>query len=302
MTVEQWALVACLLAPVFWSLSNVLDKIAIDGHVDSSVEFMFFLSQFYLIVALFGFFLIDGAREIDVYAILCGGLLYVLYLFYSFALENADVSVVVPLHQVEPVFVVTLSFFTFGYLPQVSEFLGFALLSIGILVIYAPRRGGEKGLISRRGLAALLISAGFGALSTVLAERVLDALPLPALIVQTSLGYGLAGLSTLVLPSVRRSARAWLFGPKAAKLLLFGGTGAFDLGGYVLFFGALSLSDRPGLVAMLVSVHPFYVVVLGLAVAAAFPTLLGEAVDRGAIARKLAGSLFIVAGVATMIA
>lgn len=293
------AILVALVCPLFWALSNILDKLAVDHAIKTPEQFMFLLSQFYSLVFLGYLIGTSGSFALSPLAVLAGVLLFVLYYLYAVVLAEEDVSSVIAVHQAEPLFVMILAAALYQRLPTGPELIGFALILGGIFWFTSARSGAGPvlPLIGRRSAGLLTLSALAGAFATLISDVALMELSVLDIAGQSALGYGLAGLITLGHPRYRRAAfdpgRIGMF----RKAGLIAATGLLDVAGYLAFYLALSLSDKPALVSVLSSIHPIYVFVISAVLATAFPTVMREDNSGRRLRSKAIGCVIVVIGI-----
>jgi drug/metabolite transporter (DMT)-like permease len=295
---DPWLLFA-LACPLFWAFSNVFDKLLIHGHTKSADEFIFLLSQFQILVFI-GCALTVGVGPIDPMALLSGVLLFFLYALYAIPARDESMSVVIAIHQSEPLFVLILSSLVGWTFVSGREFLGFLLVTAGVLWFSLPRKGWDRQLIGGRSVAILLVSSLVGACATLAADAALAKLPVFQVLGQGCLAYGVTGLLFLVLPRYRRHVRAGLARGMGRKAALTLATGLCDLLGYAAFYKALSLASNPGLAAVVTGVHPLYVVGLAAGLNRIHPILAHEDNTEGRFRAKVTGAGLVVLGVALL--
>ncbi|MCZ4093221.1 EamA family transporter [Sinorhizobium psoraleae] len=296
---EQWIVVA-LVCPLFWALSNIVDKIGMDHAIETPQQFMFLLSQFYTVVFV-GWLMVTGiGGSLSLLAVLVGALLFVLYYLYAFVLNDEDITSVIAVHQIEPFFVMLLALVLYSRLPTGRDVLGFILIIVGIHWFTSWRTDAastRKPLISLRSTGLLVASAMIGAIATIISDVALTDMRVMDIAGQSALGYGGSGLIALSIKKYRaRSFHAGRIGlPKKAGLVFL--AGVFDLLGYVSFYKALNISDKPAMVSAVSSIHPIYVFILSAALSQAFPNLMREDNGGGRFSRKAIGSLIVLLGV-----
>jgi drug/metabolite transporter (DMT)-like permease len=298
--VEAWVLVA-LACPLFWAVSNIIDKIAVDLVIETPMQFMFLLSQFYSLIFVVWAVALGDLQALSILAVGVGVLLFVLYYLYAVVLSGEDITSVIATHQSQPLFVLILAALILKEVPSSHELLGFLLVLLGIFwFTYSPRKSGALPLISMRSAIILAISAFVGACATILADTALADMSVLDIVGQSALGYGGAGLFALLITHYRLAALNPGRLGMARKTGLIFGTGLLDLLGYVAFYEALRLSDSPGMVAVVTSIHPIYVFALSAALAHLYPMLMRENNGDGRMIRKAIGSLIVVLGVITL--
>jgi drug/metabolite transporter (DMT)-like permease len=286
-----------LACPLFWAFSNVFDKLLIHGHTKSADEFIFLLSQFQILVVI-GCALTIGLGPIHPMALLSGVLLFFLYALYAIPARDESMSVVIAIHQSEPLFVLILSSLASWTFVSGQEFLGFLCILGGVLWFSLPRKGWSRQLIGGRSVAILLLSALLGACATLAANAALADLSVFQVLGQGCLANWGTGLLFLALPRYRRHVLGGLAHGLDRKIALTLATGLFDLLGYASFYKALSLASNPGLAAVVTGVHPLYVVVLAALVNRVHPILAHEDNTEGRFRAKITGASLVILGVA----
>lgn len=295
----EWIILA-LGAPVFWSLSNIVDKVSVEKITINPSQFIFLLSQFYSVI-FFIYFLTNQEWSFDFLAVTSGILLFFLYYLYAITLEKEDISAVILVHQAEPLFVLALVGLIYRAVPTPRELAGFLLILCGLLWFLGPagqNKRQEKPFISARSIILLLLSALVGAGATIASDLALDHLSLMDLLGQSAFGYGLTGILMLIFSADYR-IRAFTGGEAgmARKSVLIGLTGILDLAGYACFYAALARSPNAGLVAAVTSIHPIFVVALSALATLLVPSLLREDNSGSRLRRKAIACAIVVGGI-----
>src|SRR5690606_25507782 len=121
----------------------IVDKFAINNITSNCISFIFLLSigNIFFAAAIYAYFQPD---DLDLYIAainICSGLaIFLQYFAYSYSLEDMDVSVVIPIHQSEPIFVLAASVLIFHAIPTSWQVTGFALIVVGILILCMSRQ------------------------------------------------------------------------------------------------------------------------------------------------------------------
>ncbi len=127
-----------LLAIVGWTLANVLDNYVIDTEV-KSVRFVSAVFNIFM----FGIFLILAPLVVNVWVpweiilwSMVAGLVYTagIYLYYL-VMQKEDVTAFAPILATEPIFVSVISFFLFQQKLLLIQYLGIAVVLIGVYII-----------------------------------------------------------------------------------------------------------------------------------------------------------------------
>ncbi|QXI32221.1 EamA family transporter [Pseudomonas promysalinigenes] len=291
-----------LLAPLFWSLSNIVDKFAINHITSNCISFIFLLSigNIFFAGAIYAYF---QPTDLDLHIAvinICSGLaIFLQYFAYSYSLEDMDVSVVIPIHQSEPIFVLAASILIFHAIPTSWQVAGFAMIVVGILILCMSRQT-IRGLGHPRHVVVLLVSAFFGAVSTVISDEILQLKSLESVLIFNFAGYSLGGMLLLLVPKWRRLITNDLKTLNLKQFGIFGVTNIFDVGGYVFFTAALAAGGGAALVSVVVSIHPLFVLALGFLATKLFPKFIAEDIAPGGVVRKFLSIVIIVVGVAVI--
>lgn len=288
-----------LMAPLLWSLSNILDKFAIEHITSNYIPFIFLLSigNIFFAAAILTF--IDASEIDPLFAslnILSGLAIFLQYFAYSYSLEDMDVSVVIPIHQSEPLFVLAASILIFHAFPTHEQFLGFFLITGGILSLCLSKKT-ILGLGERRHVAMVFVSAFFGAISTIISDEILKSKNLEFVLLFNFSGYAFGGLLLLLNPAWRRLIIQDLKVLNARQFSIFAATNLFDVGGYVFFMAALAVGGGAALVSVVVSIHPVFVLIFGIIATRFFPNFISEDIAPSGILRKSISILIIISGI-----
>lgn len=288
-----------LMAPLLWSLSNILDKFAIEHITSNYISFIFLLSIGNIFFAAFIYIFLDTS-EIDIFFaslnILSGLAIFLQYFSYSYSLEDMDVSVVIPIHQSEPLFVLAASMLIFNAFPTYEQAVGFFLIIGGILTLCMSQKT-IRGLGQKRHIAMIFLSAFFGAISTILSDEILKSKNLEFVLLFNFSGYALGGILLLLIPTWRKLITQDLKKLNIRQIGIFGATNLFDVGGYIFFMAALAVGGGAALVSVIVSIHPLFVLFFGVIATRLFPNFISEDIAPSGILRKSISILIIISGI-----
>lgn len=288
-----------LLAPVFWSLSNVVDKFAIKNITSHYISFIFLLSVGNIFFFFFILFFIGNLSASPIFIainLISGLAIFMQYFTYSYVLEDMDVSVVIPIHQSEPIFVLLMSFLFFNSIPSGYQLLGFIAITLGILILSVSISTISK--ISHNKRVLILISSSFfGAVSTIISDELLNKSSLNSVLAYNFLGYALGGITLLLIPSWRRIIKTDLFKMKKSHFSVFALTNVFDVSGYVFFIAALSYGGSASMVSIVVGIHPAIMIIIGYIITKFFPYIYIEDIKTKSLLNKFLSFIFIMTGV-----
>ncbi len=136
----NWFLLA-FLAPVLWSSVNFIDKYLLSRYLSdrSTGSLILFSSLIGIVISPIIYFLNPMVLDIPlnsmVILFVVGILSAFAVLFYLFALEDEDVSIVVPLFQTIPIFGLLFGFLILGELPNKMQIIGIFSIVIGAILI-----------------------------------------------------------------------------------------------------------------------------------------------------------------------
>lgn len=127
-----------LLAIVGWTLANVLDNYVIDTEI-KSVRFVSAVFNIFM----FGFFLILAPLVVNIWVpwsiiiwSMIAGLVYTTGIYlYFLVMQKEDVTAFAPILATEPIFVSVISFFLFQQKLLLIQYLGIAVVLIGVYII-----------------------------------------------------------------------------------------------------------------------------------------------------------------------
>lgn len=280
----------------------MVDKFAINNITSHYISFTFLLSIGNIFFAAAIYFILRPP-DISPFAasinVLSGLAIFLQYFAYSYSLEDMDVSVVIPIHQTEPLFVLIASALLFNSIPTYWQTGGFLLITGGILLLCISRKT-MSGLGHTRHILMILVSAFFGAASTVISDEILKTKSLESVLLFNFLGYALGGMLLLLVPFCRTLITRDLKRLSIKEYCIFGATNTLDVGGYVFFMAALSAGGGAALVSVVVSIHPLFVLLFGYLATRYFPNTLNEDIAPTSLMRKSASIVVIVAGVAVI--
>ncbi|MFG6287455.1 EamA family transporter [Pseudomonas aeruginosa] len=295
-------LVMALMAPLLWSLSNILDKLAVIHHANHWTTFIFLLSIGNLLYSAL-IFLLFTPSDFDTTSallnLLSGLCIFGMYFLYAMPLKSVDISTAIALHQLTPLLVLVVSILLLGYSPTGIELLGIALVFVGVYFAVAIGKG-RPGSISLSAVLLLIGSAVFGAVATLLYDHLLLSHSLPSVLMFNYAGYGLGGTLMLLVPKWRHSIAKDVSEMPPKGWAVYALSNLFDAGGYALFIGALSAGGNVAVVSVLVSLHPVYVLALSHWLAIVDPKILSENFSSSDAYKRMSAIVVMVAGVIMM--
>ncbi len=281
---EWW--VFALLAPAFWGLNNVVYKFLMTRKFRSYFSMLFYLVFVDAVFAVFIFLAtpISFQFPYSLFAILDGLRPLIAFWFYSKALMQEEISRVISLFQLIPIFVAMLSTLLLNEILGIHKYLGIALIVTGSILISYKKTKGKKSLSSALGfmIAFDFIIATF----SIFEKYLLSYLDYWSLIFWSVIGTFSGVLFLLSFAKTRKELAAIipLVGKKGV-LVTFLGEG-LSLAGTVFGFIAISLVSV-SLASALFGLQPFYVFVYMLFVSIFLPQILKEEINKSVISLKI---------------
>jgi uncharacterized membrane protein len=159
-------LFASLLAPLFWSVSNHIDKFLLDKHFKGiGKEALILYSTLFGIVVFPVAYLFDhnifSIGFISIIILIIGGCLGSLAIyFYLFALEEEETSIVVPFMQITPIFGFILGFFLLKEVLSFGQIIGSIIVVLGAFILSLEISELEKIKFKKR-IAWLMVLSSF---------------------------------------------------------------------------------------------------------------------------------------------
>jgi drug/metabolite transporter (DMT)-like permease len=297
----SWLLFA-FSGPVLWALSTHLDKYLLERyfkHGDVAVLLIFTAAIGALTLPFIAYcqptFASPEPGSIAVIAL--SGVLYMgAMLFYLYALQWEEASVVSPFFQAAPLFGYVLAYFVLGETLSIRQMAGGALIIAGTLMVSI--RFGRGARIFKLRLVVLMLACG---LATALSGLIFKIFAIKVEFWTTTfwlfVGEAIFGAALLAISSDRKQFVAALRKNAAALLAVGGANELINLGGtlgsrYALLLAPLSLVQAVG------STTTLFVFAFGVALSAFFPRLIQEKLSSRDLLQKGTAALVVAAGVA----
>lgn len=296
----HWFFIA-LLTPILHAAANHIDKHIISRYFKSGgVGSIAIFSAIFALISLPFIYLFDNTvlvieAKYVIALILNGSLMLAYVLFYLYALEQDEASIVTPMFQLIPVFAFILGYLILGEIPQLKGIIASLLIILGSVTLSLDLNHSKFGL-KKRVIGLMICSSALYALNGVIFKYF--ALDFGFAI---SLFWGMVGqvilgailficiprYRTQFINVIRENTLAVL------ELNLFNGL-IILLGDIVLSYAVLLAPVA--LVLAVSGFQPFFVLVLGVIITLFFPKFGKESLERKVLAQKLIGIAVIVTG------
>ncbi len=280
-----------------FGITNYIDKFLLEKHNISPVVITVYSGLFAFITGLF-ILLITGFYPIDLKTLLIllgSGFLTAIYLLpYYKALTLDETSLVVPLLQTYPVFVLILGFIILGETLSYRQYLGsFLMIFAGVLLTIKTIKG--KIFKLRKSFFYIMLSAFLFALAQVLYKFGVSEIPFWNTLPYE--GFGIA-IGALAIFSFKKNKA--LFKKETKKLkrqaFLFIGINEaiYILARYTGYFAISLLSVS--LVSVLAGFQPLFTLIYGIILSLWFPHIVKEVITKKTLGLKLVSILMIIVG------
>ena len=285
-----------LIAQGIWSITSLIDKIVISkGYIKNPLVYIVFngLMNVFLIFLL-PFVDFELLKFTDfLIASLSGAVFSISVAVYYKAVEYEDISKIIMLSQLMPIFVLVLSFLFLGEILTRNHLLGFAfLLTAGAIVSYRKTENFGLG----KAFYLMLISAFLAAVSSVSAKHIYNAAGFWSAFIWIRLA-SFSALFVLFVPSIKnqfyetfRRMKIKITGLLIFKMII--DFSAFIFAGYALLSGAVSL-----VIVLASSLTPLFIFILTLFTSIYFPKIISEDINKKSIITKLLAIILIITGI-----
>ncbi|MCL4360312.1 EamA family transporter [Patescibacteria group bacterium] len=286
--------------PVLYSWAVFIDKFLIEKRIKNPIVLT---SVFGMTSGLIGVLigLIHGFQPIGLFntlVIMAGGMLLVFYLLpYYAAIQKEDVSRVIPMYELIPVFTLGMSALFLHETLTFKQILGLFVVVIGAVTISMEHIEGSIFRPRKALWLILLSSILYGTVGIVFRYIVKDAGYWTTFSYEY-IGTGIAGVALLFLPSVRRGFQKD-FAALTSSLGLLAVDKACGITAQLSEGVALSLAFVP-LVNTIESIQPIVMLIEGMLLTVLLPRFIRENISGGVLAHKAVSIAIIFAGLTLM--
>ena len=288
-------IIFAIVAELMWSFTSLIDKIVLSkGHIKNPFVYIVLNGGMNIfLVVLLPFFSFGHLKFADLIGVFAAGISLSLgVILYYKAVQCEEISRVLVLWQLIPIFVLVLSFLFLGERLTANNFIGFGmLLSAGFLISFKKinkKFGFSKAFFYMLG-SAVLISSHY-----VVAKHIYSVTGFWSAFMWIRLASS-SSVLVLLLPSVRKEfAQSFNKAPLKIKSLL--GTkmlidfSAFIVLGYSTVYGPISLISALGS-----SAAPIFIFIIASIFSIYFPKILKENIHiKNILAKVIAIALTII--------
>lgn len=285
--------------PLFWAISNFFDKFALGKLTHGVYDFIFFgsIGNFLLLIGLWVFHGLESLPlVVAVAGIAAGFLLNYSYVLYGKALFSKDTSEIIPLFQTIPVFVLIIGYLFFQEYVTLKQFVGFIMVFSGTSFLSIQKLPGAKTMIKPE-FWFMLASSFLIAIAFIFMDYVLENTNLLTSMLYDTFGFSLAAISLFLHKPWREEIIQGIRAASIKKYLLFFGNDGADVLGHVSVRMALISAPSAGLVSVIGSIQPVYVLVMGYLLTLKFPNIITEDIAHTTVIKKIASIIIIFVGI-----
>lgn len=300
----SWFLIA-LIAPLIWSIVNHVDKYLISKyfHGEGIGGLMIFVGIVSMPFALAILYLYPEVFSIPfshVTVLVTTGIIYnFAILFYLYALEDEDASLVVPFWQLSPVFAYILGVVFLGeYLTSLQMF-GSLVVLLGAIILSLELGEDSRLRLKRRAVIFMALSSLCIALENVVFKKFSFAEEsfFWISVFWNQVGMIIFAIGCYMVPTYRASLKD-IFKKNSTKVL---GLNILEqvietIGSIVNYF-ALFLAPAALITLVTYSAQPMFVFILGLMLTLLFPRFIKEDISKKNLAIKFISILIMAIGV-----
>lgn len=284
-----------MTAPLFWGLSNFVDKYILGKYTKGIFDFLFFstITSWLFFAAIFFFI---GMPELNIYSLIpiaTGITLIYSYGFYGKALEKGEASALIILFKLIPVIAAALAFIFLGQTLSLNELIGFVVVLIGATVVSLEKAGS----IFIKGFGMMLVAIFIWSVMTLFVDHGLTKMPFWDYFMLDNLGSALAGLTLFIIPTMRKQVIDGIKTAQVGKYIWFFWNNFFDFLGQMSIKKALALAPSVGLVTVVMQVQSFYAIAIGILLTIFVPNVIKEDISIRSLSKKFIGALIMFWGI-----
>ncbi|MDD4989326.1 MAG: DMT family transporter [Candidatus Pacebacteria bacterium] len=296
----QWFLFS-LINPVLHAAANHIDKHLISKYFKSgSVGALAIFTAFFAFLALPVIWLIHPAVNSVSFShaiilVLNGTLALGYVIFYFYALERDEASIVAPFFEMIPVFTFILGYFILGEVLQTKQIIATLFIIIGSVALSLDFSS-TKMRVKKAVVLLMVASSLFLAVNTVIFKFIALNEGFTTSLFWGMLGQVILGIFLFVFVSSYRKQFIQVTRENAPSVL-----GLNLLNGVIVLIGDVALNFATllapvTLVFAVSSFQPFFVLVFGIALTVFFPSFGKESIEKKALLQKIAGIGVIIIG------
>jgi drug/metabolite transporter (DMT)-like permease len=295
----NWFIIA-ILAPLFWAVSNFIDKFLISKYFKSDTGTLVMYSSLIglpiaILIAIFKPEVLY-LNLITAILVIFNSFLFLLYLFpYFKALSKADASIVVPLFQMIPVFSYFMAFFLLGESLSLIQIIGSLIIILGSIGI-SLKIDGKRTRLKKDVLFLILLASFLVALNSLFFKFFAIDVSFWVVSFWQYLGFFIFGLILFVFVKSYRKNFLSSFERNSVSIIRLNIVNeVFNISALIILSFATLLAPLT-LVWVINGFQPIFAFSIGIVLSLIYPHLIKENLDKKVIIQKIFFILMILAG------
>lgn len=290
-------LVFSLIARVFWAGDNIVDKLLIGKYIKNPYVLTLLggIAPLIISVIIFLFYKLEWIGLVPTVVILLAGIIQIIAVFAFYkALAKEEVSRVIPLFQLTPVFVLILSAFFLKENLTINQYIGFILILLGGFFVSLKRIEGVFKL--REAFWWMILSSSIYAIQAIIIKSLYVSYSYLNLTFYHGIGIFIPTFALLTFSSKSRNSftrefsnlniKGWLIVSLAAIFI----AGAYLSGLWAFRTGSASL------ISVLRGFQSIFVFIFSLVLSIWLPKILKEELASGVLLTKVIAISLMLAG------
>ncbi len=286
-----------LIAELIWAFTSLFDKIILSkGHIKNPFVFVVFNGLMnILLIFLLPFFDFEPLSTLDLFIALTAGLFLTFgVVFYYKAVQYEEISRVLMLWQLIPIFVLIMSFLFLGEIMTKNNFIGFLFLFVAGLVVSYKNVNGKLKL--SKAFYLMLGSTLFLSVFYVMSKHIYGVTSFWSAFMWLRVA-AFSGVFVLFIPSIRKQFITTMKNMESGIKGLLGFKMLIDFSAFI-FLGFAILKGPVSLISALGSATaPIFIFIITLFTSLYLPHVVKEIIDKKSILTKIAAIILIIAGI-----
>lgn len=297
MLLENWFFLA-LLGPLFWTISDFIDKLVIDNHVTSTVDFLFTfsLTSWFCLALLIFIFGVPAPSVNAVFAIALGFSTTLSFYFYALGLKHMDTSLAILTFKLVPILAILLAFLIFSAPLKLNEIAAALIVAAGALYLFVELDEGQ--FTWNKGMPWMLLAVCMWAVIFVVADHLLNTMTFGEYMVLDTFGASLVTLPLLCFPRTLKDVVHGIKSARKNKYRWFFLNTFTDFLAQVCLKKSFSLAPTVGAVSLVTQIQSVYGIIAGVLLTVCWPSVFSENISKENITKKIIGSVIIASGIA----
>ncbi len=300
----SWIIIA-LIAPFIWSIVNHVDKYLVSKYfhgegIGGLMIFVGIVSIPFALAILYLYPEVFSIPSAHIWVLITTGIIYnFAILFYLYALEEEDASLVVPFWQLSPVFAYMLGIMLLGETLGGMQLVGSLITLVGAVILSLELGDDSRLKLKKKAVLLMVLSSLCIALENVIFKKF--SIPEDSFfwvsVFWNQVGMIVFAVGCLFIASYRQSLK---------KICKQNSTGVLSLNileqiietiGSMVNYFALFLAPAALITLVTYSAQPLFVFVLGVILTILFPRFIKEDISKKNLVLKFVSILIMAVGV-----